>query len=567
MKKNLILLLATFLFFSCTKEGNDTATPPSGSVPDGMIGSTIVIDALGGEIAVPSQNGSVSLTIPPGALTSPTEITVFTPEQTSLNDIRLGFEPDGLEFLEPVRLNFSLSQELFTTYALTGLWNVSELNELVDRGSEEHRWDQLDNIEIDPSGQSISGEMDHFSTGLVLLGVQRVAYMVIDLPGKYLRPGDGLFVMSGNSDFEYDWVPGHVGIVNSVNPDDGTLDGNLEVLESTLNGGVSEDINGVQLNPFLRFKRTSQHVYMGARRPTEPWMTFSDTERESAVEFARNKLGWLYGYLGGIDPNRWTCSELVEAAWDAADRGVFGLGDFFPSPVEMFEKTNYISEITVKVGEEVKIPIYPVVIDKSSNTVTSTGFYIAGNPAANATMLLVGDTPEGSTWTVENTHVYRARVFTWTPKASDAGTTVTVNFQMTGSVDLNIGYSESYNINKHIDIHVRGDRTKITVNPVQMGQTGTLYTHFFPVPIGAELGPNSQDHLIDSATGAYPVNPIFPDQVLDSYDEVWLNPTTMTHYGVRFHISRLDNPFDPPPEGSKAWYYSIDYKVPYYTGN
>lgn len=567
LKRKFIFFLATFLLLACTKEENNTGTQPTGSVPDGMIGSSAVIDASGGEIAVPSQNGSISLSIPPGALTSPTEITVFTPEEASLNDIRLGFEPDGLEFLKPVSLNVSLSQELFTTHALTSLWNVSELNDLVDVGSEKHRWKHLDNIEISPSGESISGEMDHFSTGLVLLGIQRVAYMIIDLPGKYLRPGDGLFVMSaGDAPTRYHWVPGHVGIVNSVNPNDGTTNGGLMVLESTISGGISENVNGVQTNPMFRFKVTAGHLYMGARRPTEPWITFSDTERQATVTFARSKLGDAYGYLGGINPFGWTCSELVEAAWDEAERGVFGLSDFFPSPVEMYEKTNYISEITVSVGDEVKIPVYPVVIDKSSDVIYSTGFYRAGNPAANATML-VGGTPDGSGWAVDLTHGYHARTFTWTPKASDAGTTVTLNFEMIGSVDLDVGYSKSYTINKSLDIHVSGAHTKINISPVQMGQTGTLYTHFFPIPIGAEIGPNSQDHLIDSATGAYPVNPIFPNQVLDNYEEVWLNPTTMTHFGVRFHISRLDNPFDPPPEGSKTWYYGIDYKVPYYTGN
>jgi len=568
MKKLFFAMLIIYLFAACEKGKMNSDVPELNSIPEGMTGSSVVIGAAGGEVAIAAQTGSINLLIPPGALSSPTAITIYTPQKNTDNIIRLGFEPDGLEFQKPVRLKVSLSQDLFTTHALTNLLYVSENNELIDAGSEQHRWKRLENIEIDPSGESIFGEMEHFSTGLVLLGIQRTAYMVIDLPGKYLRPGDGLFVMSaGSANYKYHWVPGHVAIVNSVHPDDGTRDGNLDVLESTLDGGLFEDRNGVQLNPFLRFKRTAGHLYMGARRPTKSAALFKDAERLSAVEFARDKLGSLYGYLGGIDPSRWTCSELVEAAWDAAGHGVFVFGkDFFPSPVEMFEKTNYISEITVKVGEEVKIPVYPVVIDKSSDVIYSAGFYLAGKPAVDATML-VRDTPEGSGWTVDNTHVYKARTFTWTPKASDAGKTVTLNFEMSGSVKLDVGYSVNYNIKKHLDIHVRGASTEIEITPVQKGSDGLTYTYHFPVPQGAIIGPNSQDHLIDKATGLYPVNPVFTDQVLDKFEEGWLNETTKTHYGMRLHIKRLDPPFDPAPTGSHTWIYSIDYKTPYYTGD
>ena len=567
MKKYILLLFATLLIFACAKEENNSNVLPSGTIPNGMVWSRVVIGADGGEVAVPSQSGSISLLIPPGALTSPTEITIYTPSQSTVDQIRLGFEPDGLEFLKPVRLKVSLSQELFTTHALTALWNISEINDLVDAGSEEHRWKRLDNIEINPSGGSISGEMDHFSTGLVLLGIQRVAYLIIDLPGKYLRPGDGLFVMSaGDAPTRYHWVPGHVGIVNSVNPNDGTTNSGLTVLESTVDGGISENIDGVQINPMFRFKVTAGHLYMGARRPTEPWVTYSDTERKATIAFARSKLGLDYGWLGGTSPNRWTCSELVEAAWDAANRGVFGLTDFFPSPVEMYEKTNYISEITVKVGDEVKIPVYPVVIDKSSDVINSTGFYRAGNSAVNAPILVSG-TPEESGWAVDLTHPYHARTFTWTPKISDAGKTVTLNFEMIGSVTLDAGYTKNFTIIKELKIHVSGARTKLWIKPIQRGQIGVFYTNYFSIPPLAKLGPSSQDHLIDSATGAYPVNPIFQDQILDRFNEGWLNPNSKEYYGVSLHLKKLNAPSDPPPIGSKTWYYFIEYTVPYYAGN
>lgn len=580
MKKFILLISITLLFFSCSSSNdednsNNNPTIPN-NVPEGMVGSTVLIGPSGGEVVIPSASGSISLTIPQGALNTDTEITMFTPDDTTLDAIYLGLEPDGLEFSVPVKLNISLSQNLFTTHALSSMWNISELNELQDTGSEQHRWKRLENIEISPSGNSMSGEMSHFSTGLVLLGIQRVAYMIIDIPGKYLRPGDGLFVMSGNSSFEYNWVPGHVGIVNSLDPHDGTRDGNLEVIESTLDGGPNDNLNGVQKNPFLRFKRTSHHLYMGARRPTAPFMVFSDEERQRTVEFARDKLGLGYdvlgqipivGDLGGILPNRWSCSELAEASWDESGRGLFGLLDFFPSPVEMYEESSRITGITAKVGEEIKIPIYPVVVDKSSYLSTSQGFYNAGNPSAGANMSIVGEIPDGSDWSVDNTHVYKANTFTWTPKASDAGTTVRINFNMDGSITLTAsGHTEHYSVNKHLDIHVRGEHTTIQILPISQGTIGLTYLNHFLVPENVVIGEPSNDHLIDLETGEFPVNPIFTNQIFDSFTEGYLDSNTQEYYGSRIHVTRLDGPNSPTPPGSHLWSYSFDYYIPKYNG-
>lgn len=566
----ILVSLAFLVFTGCNTDMDSSPDDSTNLVPDGMIGNTVFIDASsGGVVTLPVEAGGISLIIPPGALESSTDISVYTLPEATPGRIRLGFEPDGLEFLKPVRIKMSLSQELFDTYALSNMWNISDLNELVDVGSEQHRWTPLANVVVDPSGETMTGEMQHFSTGFVLLGIQRVAYMVVDLPGKYLRPGDGLFVMSaGDANYKYHWVPGHVGLINSVDP----IFGNVMVIEATLGGGAAENINGVQTNPFLRFKRTAGHVYMGARRPAGK--VFRDDQREKIVTFARGKLGTGYNLIGdalrfldvpGI--TGWSCSSLVLAAWAEVGRNPLELVDlnFFPTPVEMFEATVPVSEISVKVGKEVKIPVYPVVIDKSSDITWSTGFYIAGNPTANAALFLGANPPE-SGWSVDNTHPYRARVFTWTPKPSDAGSTVTLNFEMRGSVALDAGYSKSYVAKQSLDIHVLGASTEIEIKPVGKGLTGLIYTHYFPMPDFAVVEPSSPSHLFDKATGAYPVNPVFKDQVLDRFDEGWLSPPARTHYGMRLHISRNDNPFDPAPPGSHTWIYWIDYDVSWYNG-
>ena len=60
--------------------------------------------------------------------------------------------------------------------------------------------------------------------------------------------------------------------------------------------------------------------------------------------------------------------RLVEASLDAADRGVRGLFDFFPSPIEMYEEMNRVDEIEVRLNEEIKIPVVaPIVSGKKKS--------------------------------------------------------------------------------------------------------------------------------------------------------------------------------------------------------
>jgi hypothetical protein len=566
--KYLFIPLAILLIFaSCATEDNSPSTNPN-AIPEGMTGETKFIGSEGGDLYLVTPNGEVSITIPPGALDSLVEISVYTPEAEDLDQIKLVFEPDGLEFLTPIELKVGLTNEHWGNHTLASLWLVSELNPIIQIGSEEHRWERMKNVQIDDIEKTLSAEMDHFSTGLVLLGIERNAYMIFDIPGKYLKPGDILFVLSSSAaSYEYHWVPGHVGMVNSVNPDTSHPDGDLQVIESTLGGGPGGNINGVQINPFLRFKRSSGHLYMGARRPLKYGGRFTDDERKTVVSFARSKFGFGYGYLGGTQPNRFTCSGLVQDAMNKAGKTLYPSNtEILPTPVEEFEQSSYVDSITIRVGEELQLPIYPVVVDKLSSLTTSTGFYVAGNPLVGGTLTLESGKPNDATFVQDNTHVYRAQVFKWSPKPTDAGKTIELKFSLVGSVALDNGQTAGYTIYKSFFIKVRGASTKLDIFPAGKGESGLTYTNFFPIPPNAIIGPNSMDHLIDSATGLHPINPIFTNQIMDKYEEKWLDPNDKKHFGVSLHIKRLDPPFDPPPKGRKTWYYSVDYRLPFYTG-
>lgn len=124
--------LAFLLLAGCGDTGVGSMEPedsfPSSSFPEGTTGNTVHIDAAtGGVVDLPVQAGSVSLSIPPGALPSSMAISVSTPLEATPGRLRLALEPAGLEFLEPVRVTVSLPQVPDTDFALVTIFQVSEL--------------------------------------------------------------------------------------------------------------------------------------------------------------------------------------------------------------------------------------------------------------------------------------------------------------------------------------------------------------------------------------------------------------------------------------------------------
>ena len=115
-----VLLLVLLVSPSCSQSPTSPAAPPSapeaslvGSLlgPTGLLKcsnlpyaqSTATIGPLGGSISA----GPHTLFIPPGALLSPTTITMTAPTGLGVNAVK--FQPEGLRFLTPASLRMSYS--------------------------------------------------------------------------------------------------------------------------------------------------------------------------------------------------------------------------------------------------------------------------------------------------------------------------------------------------------------------------------------------------------------------------------------------------------------------------
>lgn len=567
---NVIFLLVLMSLFGCGDNISDSNSNPNSNfdfndnidIPGAVKNSLVIYPDEGGIVHLPSIAGNGWLEIPPGALNEPTNISIYALNESTPGRLHLGFEPSGLKFNTPVKLTIHYPLEDDESIPLIQFYHISEQNDLIDMGSEQLRWALYNNVKLDEETQMISGEMNHFSTSLIFFGTQRVAYLIFNIPGKYLRPGDAVFVLTGGSSLEYNWYPGHIGMIRSIN----TTTGETTVIESTSGGGASGVVDGVQLDNLVSFK-SGTHVFMGARRPVGE--VFTEAERIAAVNFSEVRIGEDYSIWGsplsGGPTVGWSCSGLVEASWDDVKRGSMGTWDFFPSPVEMWEATIPINEIEVVVGEEVIIPVYPVVVNPNSTivTVSQSGYYDVAQDVS--TPVTVSGLPDGAKWQVRPGSPI-ARSVVWTPKPKNIGNSYDLDFNLWGSVTLKSGHVKKFNITKRLTLKVRGVKTYVKIEPSGRGEIGRWYLADFPIPTGATIieGVNGE-HLIDTATGVYPEKDVFPKQVFDNFEERWVNDEK-TRYGAKIHIKRLDGRYDPVPTGSHLWMYWLDYIEPFYSG-
>jgi hypothetical protein len=227
---------------------------------------------------------------------------------------------------------------------------------------------------IDSSKGTITVKTSHFS--FVWAFCQDKAYLVFDFgvgdEYKYLKPGDIMYALTGaggfTQGFSYNgsWCPGHVAMYL------GTVEGSgiNHLIESTVNKDLT-GINGVQYGRTDQF-RTQGHIFMGARRPKDTALT--NELRAKIVKNAKAKLGWPYFYINfdsfGVPlasgvlagpKTGITCVALVKNSYNEAGiYNVSALRQYLFFPIDQFNNTEPVKDITVKVNDMVKFYVYGV---------------------------------------------------------------------------------------------------------------------------------------------------------------------------------------------------------------
>ena len=108
----------------------------------------------------------------------------------------LHFDPDGLILQETARPTLPYAPDEEGRVPLMQFMRSSALNDEVcpDHDSGLHNLRNIDHIEIHEAAATITDDIEHFSEGLVFLGLDKPAYLAVDLPGCYLKPADAVFI-------------------------------------------------------------------------------------------------------------------------------------------------------------------------------------------------------------------------------------------------------------------------------------------------------------------------------------------------------------------------------------
>ena len=503
--------------------------------------------SAGGSLEVPGDPRS-SLTIPPGALNSNTMITIRAVARPRPGYRAMRFEPDGLVLNKPAILEIAYDSDTSEEPPIRA-FHGSSVNPIFDAGSELTNWERADVLGVDTDARTFQIGLEHFSFIYAMFGIQDVAYLVLDIPDKYLRPGDIMVALTNTQPTKYgpDWRPGHVA----------TFHGNLsggpgKVFESTppkVRSGLAS-----------QFRTAFGHVYLGARRP--PGGHLTDAERPGVINFLLSKLGIPYSLTGDGTAGTFSCVGLVEKALDAIGRGALDqLNELFVStPYEMYSGTRPVEQITMNFGETIEMPVYDVKASVGGPQLTPfiNSWYVKGSTRVTAT-----DLPAGATFTgppVGGTGIY---TFKWTPTRDQIGRDFTILFNTSGGATIGIGL-HSFDVTELITIHVSGFQEDFAVHSASAPfVTGATYEHSEVVPANATI---TGTHFIDLATGAAPSATPFPEHELTILSEGRL-PGSPLKYGIKFHVHSTKVPariLNQPPQ---QWRYIVDYTVPQYAGN
>ena len=413
---------------------------------DTLANTTWVEADAGGAVAA----GASTLEIPPGALAQDTAITVAEPiSGTTMQAdgmMMVGLEPSGLTFSRPATLTLS--------YGDTGTYD-EEFLQVVAFNEQTGKWEPQEILAQDRQENTVTVKTEHFSWRLAWIADP--LYVVMELPAKFLKPGHVLVRMDGHYDVSKPnngcdgtavWFPGHTGIFSETLGSSIGADAPASVIESNrfvdgpdpagvINCTKSND-SGVRELSYSNFLMSSCGFYMGAMRNPNA----TDQQAVTARNSAAGKLdsgylvvgqgNWLSNILGY---ECYSCVGLVEKAYDEAGADIISTWDegAFITPLQQYRKLRPVDEITVHVGEQVRVPVKTIhkVVEPFGRD-----HYEIALLYPSATSL-----PTGST--------YAGGIFNWMPQAGDGGKDFTVQFQAQATVD-----GKQYSAVQSLTIHV-----------------------------------------------------------------------------------------------------------------
>lgn len=341
----------------------DASVPGDLSSGGASTGHGTVSASNGGSVS--TDDRSATLVIPPAALAQDTDIQITSAHIPGIDDASTSgdvlLSPEGLTFSKPVTLKLQLPGNPPDGYEL-GVELLSRENTQINVGGEISYFQSVTNYVFDPATSQLEIPLSHFSSAGWFLA--KKLYAVLNIPGKYLKKGDLIYVLTGADGGQGGtWYPGHVGLYLGAQSAFADANDGDTIIEATQTQGLSGQVRFDSLNRGLTaFESLNQtHIYLGARRPLN--FDPTDNDRTEAADWAIGKLGQPYTLIGGgaffadDAPLRdgFTCVGLTEQAyelgvgkrivpWQAA-RIVF-------TPFRQFQWTRPVDTVQVEVGDD-----------------------------------------------------------------------------------------------------------------------------------------------------------------------------------------------------------------------
>jgi hypothetical protein len=576
--------LAFVLGLACGCGGSDSAgddareappTPPVSNTDFRVSTKAMVTVADGGTLRLP--DGS-TLAIPAGAVGEDTEIEFSTLADQRTTDRGRYFEvKPSMQLAKPATLTMPAPAGLRADHVMWA-FDSSPSAKLVDKGSEATRWNPAKVVESAPGTVAI--ETMHFTGFAVLSSVHDSGYLVVDVPAKYLEPGDILITLSaehpiGDTTGTPNWFPGHVGVFlgpDAFAPGESVLGPDGQISNAAGAPNIVESVQAGVRNGSVDAFRTGfhdDHLYLGPRRP----QGLTSSDKQKLIQYTLDQRGKGYNLVGdaanflptvvgGATLNQLdafqiggkSCVGLADAALahvgrspvSAVDRHVIAV-----TPVDMYHATGPVTTMTTIEGDDVSIPIYGVVVDPRSRADKALdGFYTrlrtsTSGAATSDYDITVDGLPPGASFTPGP----NGYVFDW--KAAYANSpvrlkiTMTYHSRATKSDGTVVSYA-SPEIKQDLTIYVRpfslgpikasfnpetrstvytlqvNNPTKEFVNVTWSGPTCGSYS-----PMG--LGPDSFEERVTSTMTWFHPHPPCPAST--EHDDVTITALVHTKYG------------------------------------
>lgn len=479
--------------------------------PAEALGWACISAAHGGTVQSPD---GAWLEVPPGALASDTLITISVPSPLPANAGSHRLEPAGLELSVPAILHVPYPDLPDGSEPLIKAYVSSTLQPETSAGSEVSNWQFAQAVARDEQANVLSFSVPHFTFYKYFVQVDELAYLVMDLPLRYLSAGDIVATLTNRDKTEGpDWNPGHVGMLYEIAPS-----GSVGVVME------SSPPEGVQKNDAQAFKVDYGHLYLGARRPIEN--PLSDQERKDLLKFLTPQFGKPYQLIGegNLTEGAFSCVGLVEAAFDSIGRGMvpWYTEATAITPVEQFRETAPVDEIFVRVDQPIQIPVYGVTVDSRSPYLGTTleGFY---QRDANYTLIASGK-PEQADFSGTLGSGYQ---FSWTPTRKHGCELHQDGQQCPGGgqphyLDLELHATpkatfqgaqialKETTVAQRLTIHVQHITRFVELTP-RGPFSSTQYTLFIQLPGDVTV---HETVFRDEATGAAPLPAPFPNHTL-----------------------------------------------------